>query len=66
MMSRGAKLKWLKTSLDWQRVGSIHDLPMIVPAIARMILQFKGLGGGVPLNTEMSTAKCLWLRKDPP
>jgi len=33
-------------------VGSAHRSPMSAPRRFETILQFKGFGGGVPLNTE--------------
>ena len=38
-------------------VGSVHRERRHVPIRFETLLQFKGFGGGVPLNTERTTVK---------
>ncbi len=66
MMSAGTKLILAKASFGLPPASCAHDRPVAPPASLSRILHLKGFGGGVPLNTETSTAKDLWLRSDQP
>jgi hypothetical protein len=52
VMSSGAKLKLARTSFESAAAWCAHALTATPPARAKRILQLKGFGGGVPLNTE--------------
>jgi hypothetical protein len=58
-MSRGDKLKFAKTSIGWSPTWCAHERLSAARRIEKRILQFnyKGLMGGVPLNTERTTVK---------
>ena len=51
-MSGSDKLKMAQGSNNSQPVDSIHKSPKTVPRSIYLNLQFKGFGGGVPINTE--------------
>jgi len=51
-MSGSNKLKKAQESHCSQAVKSIHRLPETAPRRFYLNLQFKGFGGGVPINTE--------------
>jgi hypothetical protein len=57
MMSGSDKLKMAQESRGSQPVGCVHRSPEGAPAWFYPILQFKGFGGGVPLNTETAAVK---------
>ena len=52
MMSLIAKLNLVRKSNDARRVWCAHASPEQVARREKQILQLKGFGGGVPLNTE--------------
>ena len=52
MMPGSDKLKKAQGSHCSQPVGSIYRLPEAAPRRFCLNLQFKGFGGGVPINTE--------------
>jgi hypothetical protein len=56
-MSAGDKSKMVQESIRSQPVGSIHRLPEDAPNGFCLNLQFKGFGGGVPINTETTAVK---------
>jgi hypothetical protein len=56
-MSRSNKLKMAQESRGSQPVECIYNLPKSAPAWFSSILQIKGFGGGVPLNTETAAVK---------
>ncbi len=66
MMQSDTTIKMAEASADWPLMGCAHATPEELPKQLSWIYQLKGLGGGVPLNTETSTVKDLWLRSDPP
>ena len=51
-MSGSNKLKMAQESRCSQPVESIYRLPDAAPKRFYLNLQFKGFGGGVPINTE--------------
>jgi hypothetical protein len=57
MMSSGDKLNLARTSFGSSPVWSAHERETASPERAKRILQFKGFGGGVPLNTETAAVK---------
>lgn len=57
MMSGSDKLKMAQENLNSQPVESVHRFPITAPKWFYLNLQFKGFGGGVPLNTERTTVK---------
>ena len=57
MMSGSYKLKVAQESRGSQPVEYIHRPPKIAPKWFYPNLQFKGFGGGVPLNTETAAVK---------
>jgi hypothetical protein len=57
MMSGSDKLKMAQESQCSQPVECIHRPPEIAPKWFYPNLQFKGFGGGVPLNTETTAVK---------
>ena len=57
MMSGSDKLKMAQGSNNSQLVDSIHRAPKTVPRSIYLNLQFKGFGGGVPINTETAAVK---------
>jgi len=57
MMSGSDKLKMAQESNNSQPVDSIHRAPKAVPRSIYLNLQFKGFGGGVPINTETAAVK---------
>jgi hypothetical protein len=57
MMSGSDKLKMARGSNNSPLVDSIHRAPKIVPRSIYLNLQFKGFGGGVPINTETAAVK---------
>jgi len=57
MMSSGAKLNLAGTSDRAQPLGCAHGPPKRAPGRNNQILQLKGFGGGVPLNTETAAVK---------
>ena len=57
MMSGRDKLKMAQESRGSQPVKYIHDSPKSAPGLFSSNLQFKGFGGGVPLNTETTAVK---------
>ena len=52
MMSGSDKLKMAQEKSNSQPVDSIHRSPKNAPKWFYLNLQFKGFGGGVPINTE--------------
>ena len=66
MMSSDAKLKMAEASQCWPPLRCIQKSPEELPERISRILNLKGFGGGVPLNTETATVKNLWLRNDQP
>ena len=57
MMSGSDKLKKAQGSYGSQPVDSIHRLLETAPMLIYLNLQFKGFGGGVPINTERTAVK---------
>lgn len=57
MMSDSDKLKKAQESLGSQPVDSIHRSLKMAPTLFYLNLQFKGFGGGVPINTETAAVK---------
>ena len=57
MMSGSDKLKMAQESRGSQPVECIPGSPESAPAWFYPILQIKGFGGGVPLNTETAAVK---------
>lgn len=57
MMSPDTKLKLAQESRGSPPVDSVHGLLRSAPNVFSLILQFKGFGGGVPLNTERAAVK---------
>ena len=57
MMSGSDKLKMAQESRGSQPVGCAHRPLESAPGRFDPILQFKGFGGGVPLNTETAAVK---------
>ena len=66
MMSSGANVELAKTSDCLSPVWSVPEWTAAAPGLLDDTLQSKGFIGGVPPNTETSTAKYLWLRSNPP
>ena len=52
MMSHATKLRQAQRMKKSSPVGSAHRSLISAPRRFRTLLQFKGFGGGVPLNTE--------------
>jgi len=52
MMSDRTKLKQAQRMNKSSPVGSAHRLLISAPRWFEALLQFKGFGGGVPINTE--------------
>jgi hypothetical protein len=57
MMSPGAKLNLARQSDQAQPMGYAYWSPNLAPGRLNQILQLKGFGGGVPLNTETAAVK---------
>ena len=57
MMSGSDNLKMAQESRGSQPVQCIHRPPETAPNWFYLNLQFKGFGGGVPLNTETTAVK---------
>lgn len=57
MMSGSDKLKMAQESRGSQPVWCAHQSPEDAPGWFDPILQIKGFGGGVPLNTERAAVK---------
>jgi hypothetical protein len=57
MMSGIYKLKMAQESRGSQPVECVHRPPESAPIWFDPNLQFKGFGGGVPLNTETAAVK---------
>ena len=57
MMSESAKRIQAQESRGFPPVGSAHRERGRAPRRFETLLQFKGFGGGVPLNTERATVK---------
>ena len=57
MMSGSDKLKMAQEGRGSQPVECVHRLPKSAPKWFDPNLQFKGFGGGVPLNTETAAVK---------
>ena len=57
MMSGSYKLKMAQESRGSQPVECVHTPPRSAPKWFDPNLQFKGFGGGVPLNTETAAVK---------
>ena len=57
MMSGSDKLKMAKESNNSLAADSIHKSPKTAPRSIYLNLQFKGFGGGVPINTETAAVK---------
>ena len=57
MMASGAKQNVARKSDPAQPMGYAHWLPKRAPERLNQILQMKGFGGGVPLNTETAAVK---------
>jgi hypothetical protein len=57
MMSLSAKLNLARKSDQAQPMEFAHGLPKRAPKRLNQILQLKGFGGGVPLNTETAAVK---------
>jgi len=57
MMSVGAKLILARKSDPAQPVRCVRPSPTRAPKRLDQILQLKGFGGGVPLNTETTAVK---------
>ena len=56
-MSGSDKLRMAQESRGSQPVGCVHRPPETAPKWFSSNLQFKGFGGGVPLNTETAAVK---------
>jgi len=56
-MSGSDKLKMARESDNSQPVDFIHKSPKTAPRRICLNLQFKGFGGGVPINTETAAVK---------
>jgi len=52
MMSGSDKLKTAQKNENSSPVGSVHRLRKRAPNGIETLLQIKGFGGGVPINTE--------------
>ena len=52
MMSDSTKLKMAQRMQNSSPVGCAHRSLISAPRWFETLLQFKGFGGGVPLNTE--------------
>ena len=57
LMSLSADLNSARQSDRAQPMGCVHWLPIRTPGRLEQILQLKGFGGGVPLNTETAAVK---------
>ena len=57
MMSIGAELNLARQSDHALPMWFIHASPRQAPERINQILQLKGFGGGVPLNTETAAVK---------
>ena len=57
MMSGSNKLNMAQGSYNSQPVDSIHRARKNAPRRFYLNLQFKGFGGGVPINTETAAVK---------
>jgi len=57
MMSGSDKLKLARGSYNSQSANSIYKFPITTPKRFYLDLQFKGFGGGVPINTETAAVK---------
>jgi hypothetical protein len=57
MMSESAKRIQAQESRGFPPVGSAQRERISAPRRFEMLLQSKGFGGGVPLNTERATVK---------
>jgi len=57
MVSPGAKLNLARQSDHAQPMGCAYWSPKQAPGQLDQILQLKGFGGGVPLNTETAAVK---------
>jgi hypothetical protein len=57
MMSGSDKLKMAQESNNSPPVYSSHKSPITAPGRIYLNLQFKGFGGGVPINTETAAVK---------
>ena len=56
-MSGSDKLKMAQGSNNSQPADSIYKSPKVAPRSIYLNLQFKGFGGGVPINTETAAVK---------
>jgi hypothetical protein len=56
-MSTDTKLMEARESRGSPPVECAHRLQKCAPDVLSQILQFKGFGGGVPLNTETAAVK---------
>ena len=57
MMSTDTNLKMAQESRGSPPVDYVHRSLNGAPDVFSQILQFKGFGGGVPLNTETAAVK---------
>ena len=57
MMSGSDKLNKAQEGYNSQPVDSIYRPPKTAPKEFYLNLQFKGFGGGVPINTETAAVK---------
>jgi hypothetical protein len=57
MMSGSDNIKKAQESDYSQPVDSIYKSPKAAPMLFYLNLQFKGFGGGVPINTETAAVK---------
>ena len=57
MMSGSNKLKMVQKNENSSPVGSARRLRNRAPIFIATLLQSKGFGGGVPLNTETAAVK---------
>jgi hypothetical protein len=56
-MSPNTKLKMAQESRGSPPVDYVHRSKNIASNVFTLILQFKGFGGGVPINTETAAVK---------
>jgi hypothetical protein len=56
-MSGSDKLNFATASIGWPPVWCARERLTAAQQIEQRILQFKGLMGGVPLNTQRTTVK---------
>jgi hypothetical protein len=56
-MSQRDKLNFATASIGWPPVWCAHERSIAAAATRKRILHFKGLIGGVPLNTQRTTVK---------